>query len=196
MVYVPGATFRTGTMGYSSSAYLRFKEVREQPRISFSSRDRLRSEAVSRKLAAAIVKALKKVDLPVQPYQPIRERVIRGRQVWLPAVLRGNAVPTKVLVEMVNLNNPDDAALLGRAADRERLARGLAAALAGHFGEPREHFIQEESQPDTFAFAMFAHFIHAVVPVARAHQRQAMLANSQTAIECARAMLEHRCRFR
>jgi N-acetylmuramoyl-L-alanine amidase len=136
MVYVPGATFRTGTMGYSSSAYLRFKEVREQPRISFSSRDRLRSEAVSRKLAAAIVKALKKVDLPVQPYQPIRERVIRGRQVWLPAVLRGNAVPTKVLVEMVNLNNPDDAALLGRAADRERLARGLAAALAGHFGSP------------------------------------------------------------
>jgi N-acetylmuramoyl-L-alanine amidase len=133
MVYVPGATFRTGTMGYSSSTYLRFKEVREQPRVSFSSRDRLRSEAVSRKLASAIVKALKKVDLPVQPYQPIRERVIRGRQVWLPAVLRGNAVPTKVLVEMVNLNNPDDAALLGRAADRERLAKGLAAALAGHF---------------------------------------------------------------
>jgi N-acetylmuramoyl-L-alanine amidase len=133
MIYVPGATFRTGTMGYSSSAYLRFKEVREQPRVSFSSRDRLRSEAVSRKLAAAIVKALKKVELPVQPYQPIRERVIRGRQIWLPAVLRGNAVPTKVLVEMVNLNNPDDAALLSRAADRERLAKGLAAALAGYF---------------------------------------------------------------
>jgi len=134
MVYVPGATFRTGTMGYTSSAYLRFKEVREQPRVSFSSRDRLRSEAVSRQFAAAIVKALKKADLPVQPYQPIRERVIRGRQVWLPAVLRGNVVPTKVLVEMVNLNNPDDAALLGRAADRDRLAKGLATALASHFG--------------------------------------------------------------
>jgi N-acetylmuramoyl-L-alanine amidase len=60
--------------------------------------------------------------------------VIRGRKVWLPAVLRGNAVPTTVLVEMVNLNNPDDAALLGRAADRERLAKALAAALADHFG--------------------------------------------------------------
>jgi N-acetylmuramoyl-L-alanine amidase len=134
MVYVPGATFRAGTMGYSSSTYLRFKEVREQPRVSFSSRERLRSEAVSRKLAASIVKALRKVDLPVQPYQPIRERVIRGREVWLPAVLRGNAVPTKVLVEMVNLNNPDDAALLGRASDRDRLANALAAALASHFG--------------------------------------------------------------
>jgi N-acetylmuramoyl-L-alanine amidase len=134
MVYVPGATFRSGTMGYSSSTYLRFKEVREQPRVSFSSRDRVRSEAVSRKLAAAIVKALKKGDLPTQPYQPIRERVIRGREVWLPAVLRGNAVPTKVLVEMVNLNNPDDAALLGRAADRDRLAKALAGALTDYFG--------------------------------------------------------------
>ncbi len=134
MVYVPGASFRTGTMGYSSSTYLQFKEVREQPRVSFSPRDRVRSEAVSRKLAAEIVRAFRKDDLPVQTYQPIRERVIRGREVWLPAVLRGNAVPTKVLVEMVNLNNPDDAALLGRAADRERLADALADALADHFG--------------------------------------------------------------
>jgi N-acetylmuramoyl-L-alanine amidase len=134
MVYVPGATFRTGTMGYSSSTYLRFKEVREQPRVSFSSRDRVRSEAVSRKLAVAIVKALKKDDLPTQAYQPIRERIIRGGEVWLPAVLRGNVVPTKVLVEMVNLNNPDDAALLGRAADRDRLAKALVAALSDYFG--------------------------------------------------------------
>ena len=53
----------------------------------------------------------RKDDLPIQPYQPIRERVIRGREVWLPAVLRGNIVPAKVLVEMVNLNNDEDAAL-------------------------------------------------------------------------------------
>jgi N-acetylmuramoyl-L-alanine amidase len=134
MVYVPGASFRTGTMGFTSPTYMRFREVREMPRLSFSSRDRLRSEAVSRKLAGSIVKALKKSDLPVQPYQPIRERVIRGGEVWLPAVLRGNAIPTKVLIEMVNLNNPDDATLLGRSADRDRLARALAGALADHFG--------------------------------------------------------------
>jgi N-acetylmuramoyl-L-alanine amidase len=133
MVYVPGATYRVGMLGYSSSSYLRFKEVREQPRVSFPRRDRVRSEAVSRRLAASIVKEMRKGDLPVQPYQPIRERVIRGSEIWLPAVLRGNAVPTKVLVEMVNLNNSDDAALLGRAADRDRLAKALAAALGDHF---------------------------------------------------------------
>ena len=134
MVYVPGATYRKGTMGYSSSTYQRFKEVREQPRVSFSSQDRVRSEAVSRKLAVAIVKSLKRADLPTQPYQPIRERVIRGREVWLPAVLRGNVVPTKLLIEMVNLNNPDDATLLGRAADRDRLANALFGALSDYFG--------------------------------------------------------------
>jgi N-acetylmuramoyl-L-alanine amidase len=104
------------------------------PKVSFSRRDRLRSEAVSRKLAAAIVKDLKRGNLPVQPYQPVRDRVIRGREVWLPAVLRGNTVPAKVLVEMVNLNNPSDAALLGRAADRSRLAHSLTNALVDYFG--------------------------------------------------------------
>jgi len=136
MVYVPGATFCTGTMGYSSPSYLRFKEVREQPKVSFNKRDRVRSEAVSRKLASAIVREMKRSSLPVQPYQPVRERVIRGHEVWLPAVLRGNQVPAKVLVEMVNLNNEDDAGLLSRAADRNRLAGALAAALSDYY-QPR-----------------------------------------------------------
>jgi N-acetylmuramoyl-L-alanine amidase len=138
MVYVPGASFRKGTMGYSSSTYLRFKEVKAQPKVSFTSKERVRSEAVSRKLAAAIVKSLKRADLPTQPYQPIRERVIRGREVWLPAVLKGNVVPTKVLIEMVNLNNPDDATLLGRAADRNRLAKAFVGALSDYFGSKGE----------------------------------------------------------
>jgi len=35
---------------------------------------------------------------------------------------------------MVNLNNSEDAALLGHAADRDRLAKALVAALSDHFG--------------------------------------------------------------
>ena len=133
MVYVPGSTYRKGTMGSSDPTYLQFKEVREMPRVSFSQRDRLRSEAVSRRLAGAIVQDLKKDDLPVQAFQPVRDRVIRGREIWLPAVLKGNAVPAKVLVEMVNLNNAEDAALLARAADRDRLASSLSDALSTYF---------------------------------------------------------------
>jgi N-acetylmuramoyl-L-alanine amidase len=54
-------------------------------------------------------------------------------------VLRGNAVPTKVLVEMLNLANPEDATLLASARERERLARALLRALHDHYGEiPRK----------------------------------------------------------
>ena len=134
MVYVPGARYRDGSYGSSSQTYLRFKEVREKPRQSFNRKDRLRSEAVSRKLATALVRELRKGDLPIQPYQPIRDRVIRGDEIWLPAVLRGNAVPAKVLVEMVNMSNAADAALLGRAAVRERLAASLARGLTSFLG--------------------------------------------------------------
>jgi N-acetylmuramoyl-L-alanine amidase len=74
-------------------------------------------------------------ELPVQAYQPVRDKVVRGRERWVPAVLRGNSVPTKVLVEILNLANSTDADLLASAAVRERLARALLAGLRRHFGE-------------------------------------------------------------
>jgi N-acetylmuramoyl-L-alanine amidase len=50
-------------------------------------------------------------------------------------VLRGNAIPGKVLVEVLNMSNREDAGLLGSAAMRERMARSLLRALHYHFGE-------------------------------------------------------------
>ena len=137
MVYVPGAGYRTGTHGQDDETYRRYREVREQPFVRFSHKELVRSEAVSRRLAAAILDAFRREGLPVQPLKPVRDRVIRGRATWLPAVLRGNAVPTKVLVEMLNLSNPEDAALLGRASERRRLAGALGASLLTHFGDAR-----------------------------------------------------------
>jgi N-acetylmuramoyl-L-alanine amidase len=135
MAYVPGAQYRTRTYGSSSSVYKKYKEVREKPHIKFSKKDRLRSEAVSRKFADAVIKAFKREGLPVQPYQPVRNRIIRGKSVWVPAVLRGNAIPNKVLVEMVNLKNRKDAALLASAKKRDLLADALFSSLMLHFDE-------------------------------------------------------------
>jgi N-acetylmuramoyl-L-alanine amidase len=137
MVYVPGAGYRTRTYGSDTGTYRKYKEVREKPTIRFSKKDRVRSEAVSRKLADVIVKSFRKSGLPVQPYQPVRNKVIRGKQRWVPAVLRGNAVPAKVLVEMLNLSNREDARLLASAKTRERLARALQSSLFSYFGERR-----------------------------------------------------------
>ena len=64
----------------------------------------------------------------------MRNRIIRGRSIYVPAVLRGNVVPNKVLVEMVNLSNHQDAVLLARARDREPLAEAMYQALLGYYG--------------------------------------------------------------
>jgi N-acetylmuramoyl-L-alanine amidase len=125
MVYVPGEEYRTRTYGSTSATYRRYEEVREQPTVRFSKKERVRSEAVSHKSADAIVDSMRDTGLPIQPYQPVRNRIIRGKQRWVPAVLRGNEIPTKVLVEMLNLSNREDARLLGSAQ----------LALFRHFGE-------------------------------------------------------------
>ena len=135
MAYIPGAAYRSRTYGFNASKYNKFKEVREKRHVSFSKQSRVRSEAVSNRLANAVIKAFEQEQLPVQPYQPVRNRIIRGRSKFVPAVLRGNAIPTKVLIEMVNLSNQKDAKLLSAAKDRQRLARAVFHSLFLHFGE-------------------------------------------------------------
>lgn len=133
MVYVPGEAYRGGTYGSDSSTYRRFDEVKEKPFVRFSKKDRVRSEAVSRRFADAVVEGFRAEGLPIQPHQPVRNRIIRGRWKGVPAVLRGNEIPHKVLVEMVNLSNPSDAALLASARSRQTLADALYAAVVGYF---------------------------------------------------------------
>jgi N-acetylmuramoyl-L-alanine amidase len=137
MVYVPGAAYIGQTHGFKSKTYAKYSEVKQKQFVSFTKKQRVRSEAISRKFAAEIVDAFRAQDLPIQPYQPVRNRIIRGRSIFVPAVLRGNVVPNKVLVEMVNISNHRDAALLASARDRERLAEALYQALLGYYGSAR-----------------------------------------------------------
>ena len=136
MVYVPGAAYRTKTYGKSGGVYKKFREVREKPHVRFSKKERLRSEAVSRRLADQIVESFRDESLPVQPHEPVRDKVIRGKSRWVPAVLRGNAVPNKTLVEMLNLSNRDDARMIASARERDRLADALLRSILRYYGEP------------------------------------------------------------
>ncbi len=135
MAYAPGARYRATPFGPSGSTYRRFREVREAPRLKLTKAQRIRSEAVSRKLAGTIVRSFGSASLPVQAYTPVRNEVLRGGDRWLPAVLRGSAVPASVLVEMVNLSNREDAALLATAGTRERMSGALFRSLFSYFGE-------------------------------------------------------------
>lgn len=135
MVYVPGEEFRDGRYGYEGDAYTSFAEVREQEYVSFAHELRVRSEGVSRQFADALVRAYAGLRTPVHPYEPVRDRVIRRKRTWVPAVIRCSEVPVSVLVELINLNNEADRRRMRDPEFRERLAAGFVDALLA-FYEP------------------------------------------------------------
>ena len=133
MAYIPGQKYLEGSFGKSGSVYQARREYREAPRVSFTRRERLEADGVSRQLAEKIIGAFQKESLAVHPYNPIRESVIRGGRQWVPAVIRYNRIPARVLLEVCNLNNSDDRALIRTRRYRERVARVVVEALTSFY---------------------------------------------------------------
>ena len=134
MIYVPGEKFLNDSFGKNGEPYVSRREVREAPRVSFSRREKIEAEGVSRDLAERLVAAFRQADLPLHPFQPIRRNVIRGGREWVPAILRYNRIPARVLIEVCNLNNPEDRKLLRTRAYREKVAGAIADALVAFYG--------------------------------------------------------------
>ena len=134
MVYVPGEKFLGGSYRKSGEPYDSRREVREAPTVSFTRQERIEAEGISRDLAEHIVESFRAADLPLHAFEPIRRNVIRGGGEWVPAILRYNRIPARVLVEVCNLNNPEDRRLLQTRAYRENVAEALVAALVDFYG--------------------------------------------------------------
>jgi N-acetylmuramoyl-L-alanine amidase len=142
MVYIPGERFLRETFQKNGAVYAARLEVREAPKVSFSRTDRVKAEGVSRDLAEKIVRAFRAASLPLHAFQPIRRNVIRGGREWVPAILRYNRIPARVLVEVCNLNNPEDRKLLVTPAYRDKVARALVSALLTFYGGGGEKTIR------------------------------------------------------
>ena len=136
MVYVPGERYLRERYGKTGPAYAAYREVKEQPVVSFNRKERVASEGASTALANGIIAALREAGLPVHSFSPVRTHVIRAGREWVPAVLRYNRVPNRVLVELANLGNEEDRALMKTRAFRDSLAESLASAVVGFFGGP------------------------------------------------------------
>jgi len=134
MVYIPGEKFLKGGFGRMGPIYESRREVREASGASFSRTERIKAEGVSRDLAERIVAAFRADNLPLHAFQPIRLNVIRGGKEWVPAILRYNRIPARVLLEVCNLNNPEDRKLLVTSAYRDRVARALVSGLVAFYG--------------------------------------------------------------
>jgi len=142
MVYVPSAYHCRGRNGRNDRAYMRYKEVREKPVIEFSWQQRARSEELSRKFASNLIESFHKKRVKVhdnpavrgQSSPPTRGYIIRNQHVFVPGVLRYNEVPTKVLVEVVNLNNVTDCQRIRNPRFREMVAEAYVRALYEFYG--------------------------------------------------------------
>lgn len=134
MAYVPGAALRGGSYGKSGAVYAARKEVREKPRVSFASKDLRRSEGLSRELAQRLLSSFRNKGLAVHEYKPVREKIIRNRRSYVPAVLRYNSVPAEVLFEVCNLANPEDRRLIQTRAYRQQVAAAIVEAVLAYYG--------------------------------------------------------------
>jgi N-acetylmuramoyl-L-alanine amidase len=135
MVYIPDASLSGDAFERSGPEYASRREVREAPSADQSRRDRQRSEGLSRELASYVVRAIKSEGLPVDPFKAVRERVIRNRHEWVPAVLRYNTVPAKVLIEVCNLGNVDDRAAIQTRAFRQQMAEAIVQGIRSYYGK-------------------------------------------------------------
>lgn len=134
MVYVPGEEYRRGRYGSSGVVYAKYREARQEPFVTFTRAERERSEGLSRQFGATLIDAFRKGEVAVHPYDPVRERIIRGGRSWVPAVLRCNVVPVEVLIEVSNLSNPADSRALTDPGYRQKIAEAYVAALSSYFG--------------------------------------------------------------
>jgi N-acetylmuramoyl-L-alanine amidase len=136
MVYVPSRYLRpTKPYTVGRQDIKGFAEYRAHPTIRLGSDFKARVEASSRHMAGKIVASFERNGIAVHENMPVRDRVLRGRRGWVPAVLRYTAAGNAVLLEVGNLSNPEDRALITDWQWRERFARAVVEGLAAAYDE-------------------------------------------------------------
>jgi N-acetylmuramoyl-L-alanine amidase len=136
MVYIPGASLRENRT-CSGPTYAKYQEVKEGGRSRSTVAERRRDEALSRNFAEALLDELgKKRIRRHQEGDPIRSQIRKSpRSVYVPAVLKNNMIPTKVLVEAANLTNPTDCRRLADPQWRQAFAEAYVAALRRYYDD-------------------------------------------------------------
>jgi len=74
----------------------------------------------------------------VHPFDPVRDNVVREGREWVPAVIRYNIVPTRLLLEICNLGNKHDRDLMKTKKWREDIARAIYRGLSQFYDQRTE----------------------------------------------------------
>jgi N-acetylmuramoyl-L-alanine amidase len=151
MAYIPGGRYVQGTYEKRGPAYAKRKEVRERPVIRHSERESLEAEGLSRDLAENVIGAFEDEHLQVHPFNPVRDNVMRDGREWVPAIIRYNVVPTRLLLEVCNLGNRRDRDLIKTKKFRQKVAEAIYRGLV-------EFYTEDEQTPSVAArFSAPAH---------------------------------------
>ncbi len=136
MVYIPGADYYSGNIKKTDKVYLRRKESGSGGNsVSNDRRSRLKAEGFSVAFAKQIKEQCARNQIRMHSNQPIRKFVIRNHRSWVPGILRYTKIPTRILIELANLQNPDDVNRMKDWEYREALASTYVDALRAHFEE-------------------------------------------------------------
>lgn len=133
MVYVPGAALVPKTFAVGNVHLGAMAEARRSSQVAFTGREKLQGEARSRQFSETLLHALEKERIPIHANRPIRNVIYRGGKKWVPAVIRYSTSATKVLIEVANLTNEEDAANLHKPEFRERYAAAVVRAIRAYY---------------------------------------------------------------
>lgn len=133
-IYIPGAEYYQGNWSKGSGVYAAYEEVKNAGYVNLSRKERLAFEAQSRSFSRHLIEAFSRYEITVLKYGPIRENITRRRRRWVPAVIRYNLVPTRILLEVCNLNNSQDRQLLLTEQFRQDVAESVVKALMDYYG--------------------------------------------------------------
>src|SRR5206468_9877843 len=122
----------------SEQVYLARAEVRESPIVRHSEKESLTAEGLSRDLAESIIDAFDADGLKVHPFNPVRDNVVRNGREWVPAVIRYNLIPTRLLLEVCNLGNEKDRKLMTTKSYRQQVAEAVVEGLRSFFDEDED----------------------------------------------------------
>jgi N-acetylmuramoyl-L-alanine amidase len=138
MAYIPGGRFVQGRYQKTDGVYLARAEVREHPVVKHTEKESLEAEGLSRDLAESVIDAFDEKGLQVHPFNPVRDYVMRDGGEWVPAVIRYNMVPTRLLLEVCNLGNRRDRDLMKSRRWRERVADAVYKGIVDFYSRPSE----------------------------------------------------------
>jgi N-acetylmuramoyl-L-alanine amidase len=132
MVYVPASNLVPSNHTWSGKG-VEVNELKRGASVSFTERQKKESEAQSRIFAECLLRALHREGVPANTNRPIRNVINRSGKTFVPAVIRTNRAVTKVLIEIANLQNEEDANLLKDANFREQYAEAVVSAIRTHY---------------------------------------------------------------